>query len=372
LPKFDQTKLVTKSKVLTRKRKDLTIKIIVTRSAPAKWDEYVATHPWGTIFHHSLWHDVISLTYGYKPIYHTAVDDHGNITGGLTAAPVRNWLTGSRLVGYPFSDTCDVLTNGSEVLEALITAARTSGRKAGAARLELRLFRSADLLPASDGKQEYVIHLIRLNDTPDALFKRFDKSNVQRSIKKALKGDLDIVSARSKDDLRDFYRLHLKTRKKHGVPIQPYVFFDHLWDAFYPRNMMTLLMGKSHGRCIAGLILLWLGNTGYYKFGASDPLYQITRVNQLIMWEGIKEAYRRKCAFFDMGRSSVTNEGLVKYKDRWAGENLPLLYYRHPEDAAPLVMDTDSTPHKLARRVISASPLILMRIGGRLFYKYFA
>jgi CelD/BcsL family acetyltransferase involved in cellulose biosynthesis len=336
------------------------------------WDEFVERHLLGSIYHHSAWQDVIKKTYGYQQLYHLLLDDNANLQAAISSALVKSWLTGNRIISYPFSDTCDPLVSDSDESDRLRAALARSRDEVGARFLELRLSATHSSAKNGDLKPDYLTHILPLNKEPKDLFKTFHKSSIQRAIKKAQKEDLEVFTGSSAADLKTFYTLHLSTRKKHGVPTQPFRFFDNLWQALCPRNMLTLLLARYRGRYVAGIIVLWFNNIAYYKFGASDDRFQQLRANQLLMWEAIRTACGKGCSVFDFGRTSIANKGLAQYKSRWAATELPLQYLRLPYDGKSASLDEGSRKHGLFKIVMARMPLIMLRMSGELLYKHFA
>lgn len=88
------------------------------------WDQFVEHHPLGTIYHHSLWQGVIQRSYGYEPLYHLLCRDGSDIQAAISSLHVKSWLTGNRIISYPFSDTCYPLIETSEQFEALTESSR--------------------------------------------------------------------------------------------------------------------------------------------------------------------------------------------------------------------------------------------------------
>jgi hypothetical protein len=347
--------------------------ILVTDAVDCtRWDDFVTRHPLGTIYHHSSWQTVIAKTYGYRPLYYLLLDDNSNIKAAISAIHVRSWLTGNRVVSYPFSDSCDPLVADRSEFASLLPVVHQSRGDLGARFIEFRLARAGSFFPTTDLEHDYWTHLLSLDRDPESLLKGFHKSSIQRSIRKAQKEDLEVTEGNSGADMEAFYRLHLLTRKKHGVPIQPFRFFRALWDALFPTNMVTLLLARYRGRFVAGMIILWFKGVAYYKFGASDDRFEHTRVNQLLMWTAIVMACARGCDLFDFGRTSLSSTGLTEYKRRWGGVETPLYHARFPFNRRVEVLDERSRKHGVAKLVLSHMPTALIRISGELFYKHFA
>ena len=90
------------------------------------------------------------------------------------------------------------------------------------------------------------------------------------------------------------------------------------------------------------------------------------------MWEGIKEACKKKCLTFDFGRTSIANKGLCQYKSRWGAIEAPLHYARMPHVSKSEALDETTRKHAFAKWIITRMPQLAVRITGELLYKHFA
>ncbi|HEV3362594.1 MAG TPA: GNAT family N-acetyltransferase, partial [Acidimicrobiia bacterium] len=73
-----------------------------------------------------------------------------------------------------------------------------------------------------------MIHRLHLTER-DEVFHRFRPSQVQRNIRRAERDGVQVHHARGRADVdRVFYSLHVRTRRRQGVPVQPRRFFSLL------------------------------------------------------------------------------------------------------------------------------------------------
>jgi CelD/BcsL family acetyltransferase involved in cellulose biosynthesis len=349
------------------------LKIVTTNSIdPALWDNFVERHPLGTIYHHSLWQDVIKKTYGYQPLYHLLQEDSSGLQAAISSAFVKSRLTGNRIISYPFSDTCDPLVESSEQLRVLIEAVERSRAELNARFVELRFAKAHRFIDNYPSRSEYHTYHLALDRQPEVLFRSFHKNCIQRAVRKAKREALEIVIGKTEEDMKAFYRLNLMTRKKHGVPVQPSRFFRNLWDTLFPRGMLSLLLALYKGKAIGGVIVLWFKGIAYYKFGASDKNFIQLRGNQLLMWEAVLLAQKKGCHTFDFGRTSSTNEELSEYKSRWGTEKIPLAYLQIPTVGKSEALVESSRKHAYLKKIMTHMPALINRISGELLYRHFA
>ena len=170
-----------------------------------------------------------------------------------------------------------------------------------------------------------VIHVLPLEDDLEAVRSRFSRSQVIRNIRRAEREGVTVRAAQSPADVAAFLELHLRTRKRQGVPMQPRRFFDLLCSQVLDAGMGSILLASSGGVPVAGALFLFWNGTTIYKFGASDPGAWPLRPNHLIFWTAIQEAVARGDARFDFGRTDLDNTGLRAFKGGWGGVERPLV-----------------------------------------------
>lgn len=337
------------------------------------WNKFVSAHPYGSVYHHCAWQEVIQNSYGYRPLFHVIEGPRGELKAAVPSLLVNSFLTGRRIIAYPFSDYCDPLFSEGDELHVLLDLMKKARLRFDAQYFEIRFFSSKGILDTDHLQcdKAYCTYRLPLTET-NKLFRTFHKDCVQRAVKKAVKKGVKVIQGNSAKDLKTFYQLHLMTRKKHGVPIQPLRFFKNLWNTLYPLKMLRLLLAVYDGRAIAGMIVLMFKNVVYYKFGSSDNRFTEFRPNQLLMWEAIKHAAEDGHEIFDFGRTSTYNHGLMDYKRRWATELQTIPYVYFPKNLANHALKESSRKHDLAKMVLRKMPKPIIRLSGELLYRHLA
>ena len=116
--------------------------------------------------------------------------------------------------------------------------------------------------------------------------------------------------ANSLEAMRGYYVLHCLTRRKHGVPPQPFSFFQNIVEHLFQTGHGFIMEARREDKLVAAGIFLHHGRNAIYKFGASDPAELNLRGNDLVMWEAIQWFASRGFASFSMGRSAATGRRL--------------------------------------------------------------
>jgi lipid II:glycine glycyltransferase (peptidoglycan interpeptide bridge formation enzyme) len=164
-----------------------------------------------------------------------------------------------------------------------------------------------------------------------------------------------------------FYKLHVLTRRRHGVPVQPFHYFQMLRDEILESGKGFISLAYKDNTCIAGGLYLHWNKTLVYKYAASTELGRQLYANDPIVWNAICWGCANGYTTFDWGRSDVTNEGLRRFKNRWGSDESPLYYSRNHELVSN-GLEQKMTP--IMNVVINKSPLWVCRFSGELLYRY--
>jgi CelD/BcsL family acetyltransferase involved in cellulose biosynthesis len=324
-----------------------------------RWHGFIGSHPDATPFHHPRWAAFLAECYGMSAFALVRMSADGAVAAGLPVIEVRR-LGKRRWVSLPYTDRLEPLGAADELGPALEAARRREDVDA----VELR-----SALPGAFAEDAAWMHLLQLDPDPAAVAAGM-RGNVRRGIRKAEREGVEVVAGSAAADLVDsFYRLHVATRRRQGVPVQPRRFFSLFWERLVEPGLATVLLGRVDGRPVAGAVFMTWNGTTIYKFSASDRAYAAYRANDLIMWRAISDACAAGSHTFDFGRTDDEHDGLRVFKRSWGSEELRLTYATLA-DAAP-----EPRSHR-AEAVLGAtlrrSPAFMTRIAGELLYRFAA
>jgi len=333
-----------------------------------QWDAALATFPSASFFHGSAWARVLRDTYGFTPVYFI-LGEPDRIRALLPMMEVDSWLTGKRGVSLPFTDECDSHETETGAFQNLFQAAQSCAKARGWKYLECRGSRSllGGDVPASTS---FWGHRLNLDTGDDMLFAQTE-SSTRRAVRKAEQSGLTVEFSHSLDAVRGFYGLLRKTRKRHGLPSQPFRFFENIHRHVLTQNQGTVVLARHGGSPVAGAVFFHAGKKVLYKFGASDETLQHLRANNLVMWEAIKWHARNGFASLDFGRTSLGNPGLRRFKLSWGAQERRIDYVRYDcrADGFVTVRDEATGWHN---RVFKILPDSLSQLIGTVLYKHVA
>src|SRR5690349_882730 len=295
----------------------------VLETTDPRWADFVATHPAATPFHHPDWTRLVAGCYGFSAFALAVIDPTGAIRAGLPVVEVRHLRRGPKWLSLPYTDYCPPLVSERLREEQLVAALQVASCAAGVRRVEIR----APIAGGSAAGPTALRHVLTLSHNPVEVYAGFHRSQVQRNIRRAEREGLTVRRATRPHDLVDtFYQLHLRTRRRQGVPVQPRRFFRLLWESAISTGLGSVLIVEASAQPIAAAVFLAWNGTVIFKFGASDASAWSLRPNHVLFWHAIRTACEQGCRWFDFGRTNMGQEGLRNFKLSWGAVEEPLVY----------------------------------------------
>ncbi len=334
-----------------------------------RWSELVARHPHASFYHSQAWLEALKRTYGWTPVAYTTSPRGHDLSNGLVFCRVESWLTGRRMVSLPFSDHCDPLFDGEGALAGLMGRLVGKFQKEGWRYTELRPRRTFPDAPQwLVPDKQYCFHSLDLSPRIAALHSSMHKDCIRRKIKRAEKEGLEYREGSSPELLKIFYRLFTKTRRKHGLPPQPFMWFLNLSQILGPSLQVRVAMHA--GRPVASIITVIHRQTIIYKYGCSDPELAKFGGTPWLFWRIIIEAKSWGLRELDLGRSDFENPGLIAFKDRLGAQRTPVTYLRFPKPQGVADGLTSGKWQSIAGKIFRHTPSPLLAAAGRLLYPH--
>jgi hypothetical protein len=289
----------------------------------------------------------------------------GAILTGIPVLELGNTLTGRRWISQPFTDYSPVLTQEwppYELVDALVREVQE--KPLDAFELHAALPEGCHIYSFVDA----VHHTLALSPDPRDLYSQFSRMH-QGNIRRAERSGIHLRLGHSAYDLDVFYRLHVLTRHRLGIPVQPRRFFRLLAQQFIRPGMGFVLSAYVDGEpAAAGVFLTWNGVV-LYKYSASDPRYWSQRPNNLLTWAAIRWACEHRFHTMDWGSTDIHNEGLRSFKDGWGAREAPLVH------SIAALRPARPPSHRFlgtTQPVLRRSPAWVCRVAGEILYKYAA
>lgn len=340
---------------------------IVNPLSDPDWDEKLIAFPDATPFHTSAWARVITETYGFGPHYICSIEGD-RLCAVLPMMDVRTWATRPRGISLPFTDGCPLLVSNPADADILVAAARDHARKLRWRYLEFR--GSIHTLPEPPASDDYFTHSLDLTSGIETLRAGLD-SSVRRAIRKAEDFGIDVTIDHSLESMRLFAGLHTRTRRRHGVPPQPWAFFRRIHDHVIGKGCGFIALARQGGQAVAASIFMTHRTSAIFKFGASDERCLESRPNNLVIWSAIEHLVASGARTLHFGRTSANQYGLRRFKRSWGSLEAPLSYHRFDMKSHCFVTAVGPRGNRLAL-AFRHLPLPLLRLVGLALYRHIA
>lgn len=322
------------------------------------------------VFHSPGWMRVLTETYDFDLQAYVLLDEAGEPVAGLPFCRIKD-IKGERLVALPFSDYCDPLVGEPAHWHLLLDKLLAEQIPFALRSLHCDVALTDERLTLVN-KAKW--HGVNLRLDLDMLWQGLPGS-ARRAIRKAEREGVVVRIAEQKEDLRVFFELHLGVRKyKYHLVAQPYRFFENIWHNFVETQQGLLMVAVYQGEIIGGVLFLVWKNRLYYKFNASASVHLALRPNDLAIWEGIKHGQAQGYTHLDFGLSDWDQEGLVRYKRKFATEEKTISFLRYSPNGAPT--EKERQLHSLFSQLTDlftdeAVPDDVTEKAGNVLYRFF-
>jgi len=332
-----------------------------------RWPKFVRNHSCASAFHARGWLEALRATYGYRPAALAACGPDGKLLAAIAYCYVESWLTGKRMISLPFSDHCQPLVSDpdefEELVSSLIGATGTSKYK----YIELRPQSWFGQMPRFGNLCQFYLHHLDLRPGAANVFRGFHRDSIQRKIRRADREKLRVNAGRSPQLIEAFYRLVLRTRRRHGLPPQPLAWFQNLSNAL--GDGLVVRLAYKNNQPIAAILTLTHHKTVIYKYGASDERFHNLGGMPCVFWHAIQDAISGGYEEMDMGRSDIDNPGLITFKEHWGATRTELTYWKYPPPTVSRTLEQSWTM-RVAQRACSIAPNFLLGAAGSLLYRH--
>lgn len=330
-----------------------------------RWDNFVQHNIKGSIYHTSSWLKSISEAMGYK-VYYFGVEDNnsGNLQGIFHCAKIRNLFSGHKYISFPLTTHSEILIE-DEHLEEIFKLLKIDLKKN-----DVIEFRTFDYLTNIEGGSlinNYMIHILELEETAEKTFNKFHGTSVRASIRRADKKGLSFEIHNNILGLEKFYSLYLSLRARLGLPALPFNFFKVLFENLLKEKKVFIPLVKQNNHVIAAGFILKFKDTFYLEYTVSDHSKLNLYPNHKLFWGIINLAIEQGARFIDFGRTDVHNESLKVFKDKWNTKQLQLNYWQFGVNSGSNVsFENKNTLMKINKFM----PKSIIKLQGKIFYKY--
>lgn len=345
---------------------DITIERFEPGIAPA-WDAYVNAHEHGSIYHLSLWKQLVEQQFGHATFYLYA-QRNGAVVGVLPAVRLKSLLFGNYFVSVPYFNYGGAIADDVAIVDRLMHEMGRLAQKVGSSSVEFRdvVAHAANAdQPAWPVKTGKVSMILELPASIDDVGKTIG-SKKRSQVRRPLRENPEIFRGRH-ELLDDFYDVFAENMRDLGTPVYSKAFFRAILDAL--GEHATLLVIRLQGKPVSAAFLLGFKETLEIPWASTLREVNPISMNMLLYWEVLSYAIAQKFRYFDFGRSTQ-DAGTYKFKEQWGAKPRQLYWHYWLPDGRELPQLNPNNPKY--RAVIAAwqrLPVWLTRIVGPLLVK---
>lgn len=316
-----------------------------------------------SVFHTKNWSDVIDETYHFHTIC-IGLFHNKKISSVLPITEIRLPLNYKKGVSLPFSDFYYLLASFDKDYKTLIDEAVRLGKEKKWKYYEYR----GGAISGYDyvSYQKFIVHTLDI--TMDIFnLKQSLKKRAIRNINSARNNGVAVEIKSDISAMKQFYKLHCLTRKRHGLPPQPYRFFKIMNEKIIKNGYGFIALGYWNKEVVAAQLYLNTGSNSTYKYGASNKRGFDLSASYLVMWESIKYLKHSGAQSISLGRTDSTNHGLLQFKDSWGANRDELVYtkvfykyFRHRKKRIQKCMNL----------IFMHSPILFLKLVGKIAYRF--
>ena len=322
-----------------------------------EWEEFVLTHPDGSIFQTPEMYVIHLNTSKYSPFVVVCSNEANQILGLMLVVihkeykGILGFLSSRALItGGPL-----VLDNNTIVLNLILEKYNelisnkiiyTQFRNLFGFDFGKNVFEENDF--------RYLAHLNIINDLSigrEKIWQNFSRSR-KRGIIKAENEGFHFIQSDDIDMLNDFYHLLSISYQKIKLPYPSFEFFYNIYNNFKPKNFKLFFL--RHGdEYVVSMFALMFKNTvyGYYMGSSTDSELLKKKPIDLFFWEFLKWAVNNGFQYYNwMGAGKPdTPYGVRDFKLQYGGKLVE--YGRFEEIHWPLTYKVIKTFYKLWAKI---------------------
>lgn len=337
---------------------------IVTNVKEEEWKKFLNIYT-TNIYCTPEWKKFLENTFGYKPYYLFAIDERGKIIGLLPLFYVKSKLTGNRLCSVPFSHICGTIGNVATSKD-LVEKGIDLFNDLNADILEIREYMEFDGFQHTN---TFFTHTLELSSSIGNVWQRLDKGSVRWAIKKSQQRGITVETTKIIEDIKEFYELNCETKREIGVPCHPWKFFKNLFN--FMGDNVSLYVAKSNNEIIAGGIMEYYKDTVIYGYGAADSNHLDLYPYNAFIWKSIEDASKNGYIYYDFGRTSYANYGLINFKKRWGTIEKKLYYSSYPGNHMSLSENRDNFKYRMGTKAIRNIPMSIYKKFSDVVFGHF-
>jgi len=289
-----------------------------------KWKELLNKVLFKTFFHSAEWEEFLESQFKWLKFKHYLYKDKALLS------LVQYELFGKKkLISHPFCEYGGILPleqgiNGREFKNELFSEFQNQLKINFHPQIP-KYFQELGLKEPDSTNDAYFIEDLDKKNS-DEIYSNFRKT-LRYSIEKAEKQNIEIKKCYNEQELKKFYKLYVKTIKKHKNIPYPYSFFQ-----FFLNSVdVEIILAQYNDKIIAGSVFLFYNGFIHYFLNASDYAHRDKQANYLILWNQIKKYAGKNYKVFDFGGTGK-GSSLEVFKKGWGTKKYSIFELKNFQD----------------------------------------
>ncbi|TWT98708.1 lipid II:glycine glycyltransferase FemX [Neorhodopirellula pilleata] len=300
-----------------------------------QWDEFVARHPGGSLYHTTAMIHAFRDTDGYEPLALAAINRDGEMVGLLVAVKVSLagiWPKSMTSRSIFFAEPIVIQGDAGRRAIACLLAEHDAHMSENVVFSEIRPLSNDD--PCGDeyvqaGYEQYHYNNYELDLTvsPDEIFRRMSPKR-RNNIRANQRRGLTVREADPGRDLPIFYEHLLHSHARSKVPLVEIGYFEQIF-ARFPKDHIRLTMADFNGQPIASACHFIFNGRVYWSHAGTYRIPGIAAQASLV-WESIQWAIQNQHRVYDFAGAGWAGEkyGPGIFKERFGGRHVNVGRYR--------------------------------------------
>ena len=147
---------------------------------------------------------------------------------------------------------------------------------------------------------------------------------------------MGVTTAVENDAFEFLERCHRANMEAIGGRAKSQAFFELVPRYFRPDDEFAVYVARHRGEPIAALLLFYFGKTVEYFVPAVVAAYRGLQGLPLLVFRAVSDAVARGMKLWNWGGTWHTQDGIYRFKRKWAARDLPYHYYTKVRNPAVL------------------------------------
>jgi hypothetical protein len=133
-------------------------------------------------------------------------------------------------------------------------------------------------------------------------------------------------------------------------------------------DKVDIRLARKNGTPVAAMLTLGHSSCPVFKYGCSNAKHHNLGGMPFLLWRLIEESKALGAEKIDFGRSDLSQESLITFKDRLGTTKKLLTYYRYTHATGR--RELAPWKSRLLRKLFCSLPDVLMSVASRILYKH--